>query len=154
MLAGYMQHVKVLLLMIIISVAHSVEISISYITVNVSGCEYANKEKLTYIKDAILKSGQRETYCNKYSNNPVMTVGESKLRLNPDTGQTNHDCDLSKSYFQELVIGNTGYYVSFMNSDSIRIGFYKKQNIDKISEYVIIVDGLIKEIYLKIKESG
>ncbi len=66
------------------------------------------------IKNFILTNGDRETYSNRYGNNPHCSFDGFELYLNPDIGQLNSDCDTSKSDFNEIVIrdqnSNPQYY--------------------------------------------
>jgi hypothetical protein len=69
-----------------------------------------NKNILDRIKRYILQSGQRETYCNMFNDNPHFSTEHYDFYLNPDPGgpvnhpQWNINCDLKKGDFNTLVI--------------------------------------------------
>ncbi|NTV45308.1 MAG: hypothetical protein HGB11_02000 [Chlorobiales bacterium] len=65
------------------------------------------RANLLKIKAFILASGQRETYCNMYNNNPACHTRNFHVYLNPDTGQQNINCDTEKSDFNNLTIKST-----------------------------------------------
>jgi hypothetical protein len=55
------------------------------------------------IKLRILRTGDRRTYCNRFNDNPHLTLGEVHAYLHPDIGQRNINCDPARSDFDELV---------------------------------------------------
>ena len=61
-------------------------------------------ENFTRIKKFILEHGDKQTYCNKYGDNPHYKIGEDNFYLEPETGQQNINCDPKLSDFTELVI--------------------------------------------------
>lgn len=56
------------------------------------------------IKALIIQRGDRQIYCNMYSNNPHLGFEGFDVFLNPDVGQRNINCDLARSDFNEMVI--------------------------------------------------
>lgn len=56
------------------------------------------------IKQFILTKGDRQTYCNKYNNNPHYGFSTMDIYLNPDTGQQNINCDLKLSDFNGMIV--------------------------------------------------
>ncbi len=68
--------------------------------------EVINKANLVKVKEFILKKGLRETYCNRYNNNPAYHTENYSYYLNPDSGQENANCELDKSDFNNLTIRN------------------------------------------------
>ncbi len=66
------------------------------------------RTNLISIKQFILKQGRRETYSNKYNNNPAFRTKRFSFYLNPDTGQENINCDIEKSDFHTLMIRRSG----------------------------------------------
>jgi len=57
----------------------------------------------TRIQKFILDQGKRETYCNKFNNNPYWAFQEFNAYLNPPD-QRNIYCEIGKSEFNILVI--------------------------------------------------
>ena len=62
------------------------------------------RPNLIAIKQFILAHGKRETYSNRFSNNPAYPTARFRFYLDPDTGQKNADCDPTKSDFHTLTI--------------------------------------------------
>jgi hypothetical protein len=56
------------------------------------------------IKRMILARGDRQTYCNKYNQNPHVEVSGFHAYLSPDVGQRNINCDPALSDFDQLTI--------------------------------------------------
>jgi hypothetical protein len=56
------------------------------------------------IKSFILDNGDRQTYCNMYSDNPHYSFERFEAWLNPETGQRNINCDPEISDFNEIVL--------------------------------------------------
>ena len=85
------------------------------------------RNNLLKIKQFILQNGRRETYCNKFNNNPAYHTKEFQLYLDPDAGQLNGNCDPAKSDFNTLTIrstnGGKNQYrkVEFIDQHSIHV---------------------------------
>ena len=85
------------------------------------------RDNLQKIKQFILQNGRRETYCNKFNNNPAYHTKEFQLYLDPDAGQLNGNCDPAKSDFNTLTIrstnGGKNQYrkVEFIDQHSIHV---------------------------------
>lgn len=87
------------------------------------------RENLIEIKEFILQRAKRETYCQMYNNNPAHQTKGHHFYLNPDSGQQNIHCDLSKSDFNNVTIriqglvGKANQYrtVDFLDKHEIRI---------------------------------
>ncbi len=56
------------------------------------------------LKLFILRHGDRQTYCNKYNQNPHYDFGGFHVFLEPDVGQQNINCDPDLSDFDTLVV--------------------------------------------------
>lgn len=116
-----------------------------------------NRDNLLRIKRFILASGQRETYCNMYNNNPAHHTRRYDFYLNPDTGQKNIDCDPSKSDFNSLTIRSkpggkdqyrmvefvdqhTVYITANWPTDDLTVGRVRQFVEDAIEEFLTELD--------------
>jgi hypothetical protein len=54
------------------------------------------------IKEYILEHGDRQTYCNRFNDNPHVAFSNMDIYLWPDIGNIN--CDLKKSGFNHMVL--------------------------------------------------
>ena len=101
---------------------------------------YNNFEK---IKSYILSIGNRETFCNMYSDNPHYSFEGFEAYLNPEIGQLNMSCDPGLSDFNEIVIRD-------QNSDPQYFYLLIVRNGDLENEQIAgIVSGLIEgKVYL------
>jgi hypothetical protein len=68
------------------------------------------------IKEYILVYGDRQTYCNRYNNNPHIALKDMDIYLNPDDFH-NINCNPKLSDFNEIVI-----YVKYPEQQS---GYYR-----------------------------
>ncbi len=87
------------------------------------------RENLLAIQRFIIGRGQRETYSNKYNDNPAFRTESYGFYLDPDTGQENADCDLEKSGFHHLTIRR------------LRGGRDQYRRVDFLSKHAISVEA-------------
>ncbi len=76
------------------------------------------------IKTFVLTNGDKETYSSMYNDNPHFSFEGFELYLNPDIGQSNINCDTSKSDFNEIVIRDQNsnpqyYYVNIVRKGDL-----------------------------------
>ncbi|MBA3936480.1 MAG: hypothetical protein H0X38_03380 [Planctomycetes bacterium] len=143
------------LLLLSVPCAAAEDYGISSVTMTIAGGGHLTRSALTEIKNAILKSGKRQTYCNMYNDNPTLLVDGLALYLNPDSGQENGDCDETKSDFQTLIVATDNHYyqVEFI-TPGIRIHFEKSAEADGLSDYVRMVDALVGRVLAKVRTPG
>jgi hypothetical protein len=116
------------------------------------------RENLIKIQGFILSQGERESYCNMYSNNPAYKTMNYRFYLNPDTGQENINCDPKKSDFHNLTIrkvdrGKNQYRtVEFINKNFIYISSNWPTDDLTVDEIYKLVADAMEEIMGELKE--
>ena len=129
-----------------------------------------NEKNLDRIKRTILQSGQRETFCNKYNDNPHFSTEHYDFYLNPDPGgpvnhpQWNINCDLKKGDFNTLVIRTKAgsgadsrdqyRYITFLNKFDIQLEVDYADPDMPISRIREFPERAIQEFLLLIKKGG
>ena len=116
------------------------------------------RENLITIQQFILKQGKRETYCNRYNNNPASLTKNYRFYLNPDPGQANINCDPKKSGFHNLTIrksdGGKNQYrtVEFLDKHDVYITADWPTNDLAVQSIRQFVEDAIKELLDEIKK--
>jgi len=93
------------------------------------------------IKNHILSKGERETYCNKYNNNPHYRFNTFDAFLNPEIGQQNINCDTTLSDFNEIVIRDRNaepqyYHILFLKKGNLK-------NVRIARDLLLVTEGKV-----------
>ncbi len=81
------------------------------------------------IKAYILSKGDRQTYCNKYNNNPHYSFPGFEAYLNPEIGQRNINCDPALSDFNEMVISDRRSDLPYFHLLMVRMGDLENERV-------------------------
>ena len=99
------------------------------------------------IIDYVLAHGDRKSYCNRYSNNPHLKVGDFDLFLTPDDKQ-NTFCDTTISGFNEIVIYHPGADIQYYHiklADAEEVEHYKDTKGHELQSDQVYLNGLYNE---------
>jgi hypothetical protein len=89
------------------------------------------------IKTFILSNGDKETFCNMYSNNPHFSFTGFEAYLNPEIGQLNINCDPELSDFNEIVIRDQASDPQYFYLIIVRNGDLENEHIIRKSSGMI-----------------
>jgi hypothetical protein len=94
------------------------------------------------VKSFMLEKGDRQTYCQMYSDNPCYSFNGFIAYLNPEIGQRNGRCDPAISDFNEIVIRDLNAQPQYYMIRIVRKG-------DLNDSLIYVFDGMSEErVYL------